>query len=101
MGILTNFGTFVFALPIGLNISASLLVGNSLGDNNPKQALQTAKMVMLLSFIGSLTIAVVLYCLKDVIPLMFTSISSVKLEISSTFFWFAISFIPDMWQNAL
>ena len=27
MGILTNFGTFLFCLPLGLNITTSLLVG--------------------------------------------------------------------------
>ena len=101
MGILTNFGTFMFTLPLGLNIAGSLLVGNSLGDNNPKQAVQIAKTSMLLSLMGSVTIAVTLYFLKDVIPIMFTSISSVKLEFSSTFLWYAVNFVPDMWQSAL
>jgi len=39
MGILNNFDIFMFTFGLGMNITASLLVGGSLGENNPKKAI--------------------------------------------------------------
>ena len=56
---------------------------------------------MKVAVIGSLFLAAALISLKDIIPLMFTSIPSVRAEISSTFFYYAVSFVPDMFQMTL
>ena len=74
-----------------MNITASLLVGGSLGDKNPNKAIQISKLVMVVMLIGACILSTILYSLKDVIPMIFTSIPSVKQEITSCFLLFVLN----------
>lgn len=63
---------WVFMISIGFNAAASVRVSNELGAGNPKSAAFSVVVVTALSFVISVILAIIIFCLRHYISYVFT-----------------------------
>ncbi|KAK8942556.1 Protein TRANSPARENT TESTA 12 [Platanthera zijinensis] len=73
---------WVFMISVGFNAAASVRVSNELGAGNPKSAAFSVFVVTMMSFIISVTIAVLILCVRDYISYIFTEGETVANAVS-------------------
>lgn len=94
-------GSVLYSIPIGLNLSVSVLVGNSLGANNAKSAITYTEMALFLAFGASVLKTLVIYLLINYIAMIFTDKAPIRLLMQQTIFAFCANVVPDLMQNVL
>ncbi|KAG0481545.1 hypothetical protein HPP92_012403 [Vanilla planifolia] len=73
---------WVFMISVGFNAAASVRVSNELGARNPKSAAFSVVVVNLTSFVISVTIGIILMCVRDRISYFFTEGETVANAVS-------------------
>ncbi|CAL8304714.1 unnamed protein product [Gadus morhua 'NCC'] len=71
--IVYEIAAFVYMIPMGVSVAASVRVGNALGAGNTEQAIMSSKLYVIVGAIAACITAVVLGVSKDVIGYIFTT----------------------------
>ncbi|XP_030217189.1 multidrug and toxin extrusion protein 1-like isoform X2 [Gadus morhua] len=71
--IVYEIAAFVYMIPTGVSVAASVRVGNALGAGNTEQAIMSSKLYVIVGAIAACITAVVLGVSKDVIGYIFTT----------------------------
>ncbi|CAL8399031.1 unnamed protein product [Boreogadus saida] len=71
--IVYEISAFVYMIPMGVSVAASVRVGNAIGAGNTEQAIMSSKLYVIVGAIAACITAVVLGVSKDVIGYIFTT----------------------------
>ena len=100
MSILSSFYLFVSDIWLGIGISSSALVGNSLGENKPNQAKRFTYVSLMISVAFYLTLVWGLFICEDYFILLYTSDSIETSLIKSVFLIYLLDLLGDVLYEA-
>lgn len=66
-----NLSAMTFMVGVGLSVTATIRVGNQLGNNNISELKRIARSIFLLTFLFDVLFALAFYLLKDHLPLIY------------------------------
>jgi Na+-driven multidrug efflux pump len=84
--ILRNIGLFTYMIPVGLSFSANILVGNYIGKNKVVLAKKMSNLVMIITFIWSVSSMALVWYFEEGIITFYTKEIAVDAAIRKAWF---------------
>ena len=97
---LVAFGQFTIMIPYGMALANVAMVGHALGANKPQEAKRNTVLVMVVSIVVAITVALILFILKDGLLLLYASRDNPVIisEAQSAFLCFIVAMTFDWTQ---